>query len=88
MKSFARSETRRIELGKKVNPPPPKRQRLIPERVELLIEHPFADRKWMLAKELPDEPHPVVWKLQKGDRTCALVHCCELAESSRSVLAK
>ena len=35
-------------------PPPAKRQRLIPEPVELLIEHPLADRKWVLAKELPD----------------------------------
>jgi hypothetical protein len=33
---------------------PAKRQRLIPESVELLIEHPFADRKWVLAKELQE----------------------------------
>jgi hypothetical protein len=33
-------------------PAPAKRQRLIAEPVELLIEHPFADRKWVLAKEL------------------------------------
>jgi hypothetical protein len=33
-------------------PPPAKCQWPIPERVELLITHPFADRKWVLAKEL------------------------------------
>jgi len=35
-------------------PEPAKRQWPIPEPVELLIEHPFADRKWVLAKELPE----------------------------------
>lgn len=35
-------------------PPPAKRERFIPEPVELLIEHPLSDRKWVLAKELPD----------------------------------
>ena len=35
-------------------PAPTKRQWLIPEPVELLIEHPFADRNWVLAKELPE----------------------------------
>lgn len=34
--------------------PPAKRQLFIAEPVELLIEHPFADRKWVLAKELPE----------------------------------
>jgi hypothetical protein len=34
--------------------PSAKRHRLKPEPVELLIEHPLADRKWVLAKELPD----------------------------------
>jgi hypothetical protein len=33
-------------------PPPAKRQRVTREPVELLVEHPFADRKWVLAKEL------------------------------------
>ena len=31
-------------------PHPAKRQWLIPEAVELLIEHPFADRKWMVVR--------------------------------------
>ena len=35
-------------------PPPAKLQRLIPEPVELLIEHPLADRKWVVAKELAE----------------------------------
>jgi hypothetical protein len=35
-------------------PQPAKRKWLIPEPVELLIEHPLADRKWVLAKELPE----------------------------------
>jgi hypothetical protein len=34
--------------------PPAKRQSPIAEPVELLIEHPFADRKWVLAKELAE----------------------------------
>ena len=33
-------------------PQPTKRQLLTPELVELLIEHPFADRKWVLTKKL------------------------------------
>jgi len=33
-------------------PPPAKCQRVTCEPVELLIEHPFANRKWVLAKEL------------------------------------
>ena len=33
-------------------PQPAKRQRFIPEPVELLIEHPLADRNWVLAQEL------------------------------------
>jgi hypothetical protein len=35
-------------------PQPAKRQRIIPEPVELLIEHPFADRHWVLETELPE----------------------------------
>ena len=35
-------------------PHPAKRQWLIPEPVEPLIEHPFADRELVLAKELPE----------------------------------
>ena len=48
-------------------PQPAKRQWLIHEPVALLIEHPFADRKWVLAKELP-EPQ---WCTIEG-RTLAL----------------
>ena len=35
-------------------PPSAKRQWLKAEPVELLFEHPLADRKWVLAKELSD----------------------------------
>jgi hypothetical protein len=35
-------------------PQPAKRQWLTPEPVGLLIEHPLADRKWVLAKEFPE----------------------------------
>jgi hypothetical protein len=37
-------------------PPPAKRQRLIPESVELLIEHPFADREWAQAMQKLTNP--------------------------------
>jgi len=33
-------------------PPPAKRERVTHEPVELLIEHPFADRNWVLTREL------------------------------------
>ena len=41
-------------------PTPAKRQRLIPEPVELLTEHPFADRKWMLVLSLEPRWFPAV----------------------------
>ena len=49
---------------------PAKRDWLIPDPVELLIEHPVADRKWVLAKELP-EPQWFVLCTVEG-RTLAL----------------
>jgi hypothetical protein len=36
------------------DPAPAKRQQPITAPVELLIEHPFADRRWMLAKARPE----------------------------------
>ena len=33
-------------------PPSAKRKSLTPKSVELLIEHPFSDRQWIIKKEL------------------------------------
>ena len=55
-------------------------ERLIPEPVELLIEHPFADRRWILAKKLID-PH---WFLLcTADGLTLALHECQFRVISR-----